>query len=74
MEGGWLVDCLGALKVSVPRVERSLGEAKEQKQPFRIPGEKGQSFMHRTSIQASIEPAQLQEYKNGYDTISDLQL
>lgn len=31
---------LGTLKVSVPYVERSLGDGKGQRQPFRIPGEK----------------------------------
>lgn len=41
------------------QLERSLGEGKEQRQPFRIPGEE-QPFMHQASIQAPTEPAEFQ--------------
>lgn len=33
------------------QLERNLGEGKKQRQPFGIPGEKEQPFMHQASIQ-----------------------
>lgn len=73
-----MVGYLGAPKVSVPGVERLLGEGKEQRQPFRIPGAKKliedeRSFISTPCISSSTtEPAEFQGPQRGCDMISDL--
>ena len=65
--------------MSVPGVERNLGEGKEQRQPFRIPGEKElvedeRSFIPAPCISSStVQPAEFQGPQSGCNMISDLQ-
>lgn len=70
---------LGAPKVSVPWVERSLGDGKEWRQHFRIPGEKqveeeGLFTVASCMCSSTAEPAEFQGYQSGYKMISGLQM